>query len=313
MIRYITSRLVQMLPVVFLVSVAVFSMTLLLPGDPTFSMLGEGATAAERQALRDQLGLDLPVPVQYGRWAQKVLSGDFGRSLRDGEPVIDMLAKRVPETVQLTVMGIFLAILVGVPLGIVAALNRNTVRDVAATSVGMFAMAMPSFWLAMLLIMLFAVRLRWLPPSGYVPFFTDPLENLRLMLLPSITVGTILAGLILRQTRASMLAVLSADYVRTARAKGLGETRVIIRHALRNALIPIVTVVGLQMGAMLGGAAITESIFGLPGLGQMVVNGIFNRDFPSVQGGILVIVVSILFLNLFIDILYSWIDKRVMR
>jgi peptide/nickel transport system permease protein len=313
MIRYITSRLVQMLPVVFLVSVAVFSMTLLLPGDPTFSMLGEGATAAERQALRDQLGLDLPVPVQYGRWAQKVLSGDFGRSLRDGEPVIDMLAKRVPETVQLTVMGIFLAILVGVPLGIVAALNRNTVRDVAATSVGMFAMAMPSFWLAMLLIMLFAVRLRWLPPSGYVPFFTDPLENLRLMLLPSITVGTILAGLILRQTRASMLAVLSADYVRTARAKGMGETRVIIRHALRNALIPIVTVVGLQMGAMLGGAAITESIFGLPGLGQMVVNGIFNRDFPSVQGGILVIVVSILFLNLFIDILYSWIDKRVMR
>lgn len=313
MIRYIISRLVQMLPVVFLVSVAVFSMTLLLPGDPTFSMLGEGATAAERQALRDQLGLDLPVPVQYGRWAQKVLSGDFGRSLRDGEPVIDMLAKRVPETVQLTVMGIFLAILLGVPLGIVAALNRNTVRDVAATSVGMFAMAMPSFWLAMLLIMLFAVRLRWLPPSGYVPFFTDPLENLRLMLLPSITVGTILAGLILRQTRASMLAVLSADYVRTARAKGLGETRVIIRHALRNALIPIVTVVGLQMGAMLGGAAITESIFGLPGLGQMVVNGIFNRDFPAVQGGILVIVVSILFLNLFIDILYSWIDKRVMR
>jgi peptide/nickel transport system permease protein len=313
MIRYIISRLLQMLPVVFLVSVAVFSMTLLLPGDPTFTMLGEGATAAEHQALRDQLGLDLPVPVQYARWAQKVLSGDFGRSLRDGEPVIDMLAKRVPETLQLTVTGIFLAILIGVPLGIVAALNRNTVRDLAATSVGMFAMAMPSFWLAMLLIMLFSVRLHWLPPSGYVPFFTDPLENLRLMLLPSITVGTILAGLVLRQTRASMLAVLSADYVRTARAKGMSEPRVIIRHALRNALIPIVTVVGLQMGAMLGGAVITESIFGLPGLGQMVVNGIFNRDFPAVQGGILVIVVSILVLNLLIDIVYTLIDKRVMR
>jgi len=177
----------------------------------------------------------------------------------------------------------------------------------------MFAMAMPSFWLAMLLIMFFSIFLRWLPPSGYVPFFKDPIESLRLMIMPTITLGTILAGLILRQTRTSMLGVLSADYVRTARAKGMSERRVILVHALRNALIPIVTVVGLQMGALLGGAAITESVFAVPGLGQMVVDGIFNRDFPAVQGAILVIVTFILVLNLLIDIIYAWIDRRVSR
>lgn len=313
MIRYIISRLMQMLPVLFLVSVAVFSMTLLLPGDPTFSMLDEHATAGERTALREKLGLDEPIPVQYVKWAQNVLSGDFGRSLRNGEPVVDMLVSRVPATTQLAIMAIILATLIGVPLGIVAALNRNSVRDVAATSAGMFAMAMPSFWLAMLLIMFFSIHLRWLPPSGYIPFVKDPIASLRLMIMPAITLGTVMAGLILRQTRTSMLAVLSADYVRTARAKGLGETRVILRHALRNALIPIVTVVGMQMGALLGGAAIAESVFSLPGLGQMVVDGIFNRDFPAVQGAILVIVTFILFLNLTVDIVYAWIDRRVSR
>lgn len=313
MIRYIASRLMQMLPVLFLVSVAVFSMTLLLPGDPTLSMLGENASLADRVALRDRLGLDLPLPVQYLRWAQNVVAGDFGRSLRNGEPVSEMLLQRVPATTQLAIMAIILAILIGVPFGIIAALNRNSFGDVAATSVGMFAMAMPSFWLAMLLVMMFSIQLRWLPPSGYVPFLRDPMDSLRLMLLPAVTLGTILAGLILRQTRTSMLSVLSADYVRTARAKGMSERRTILRHALRNALIPIVTVVGLQMGALLGGAAITESIFSIPGLGQMVVDGIFNRDFPAVQGAILVIVTAILFLNLAIDIAYSWIDKRVLR
>ena len=313
MIRHIASRLMQMLPVLLLVSIAVFSMTLLLPGDPTLSMLGENASIADRTALRERLGLDLPLPVQYLRWAQNVLEGDFGRSLRNSEPVSEMLMQRVPATTQLAVMAITLAIVIGVPLGIIAALNRNSWGDLTATSVGVFAMAMPAFWLAMLLVMIFSVHLRWLPPSGYVPLLRDPLESIRLMLLPSITLGTILAGLILRQTRTSMLTVLSADFVRTARAKGLSERRVILRHALRNALIPIVTVVGLQMGALLGGAAITESIFSIPGLGQMVVDGIFNRDFPAVQGAILVIVAFILFLNLIIDIAYSWIDKRVLR
>ena len=313
MIRYIISRLMQMLPVLFIVSVAVFSMTLLLPGDPTFSMLDEHATSEERQALRERLGLDMPVPVQYAKWAQNVLSGDFGRSLRNGEPVIEMLMQRVPATTQLAIMAIILATLIGVPLGIISALNRNSIGDVAATSAGMFAMAMPSFWLAMLLIMFFSIHLRWLPPSGYIPFVKDPIASMRLMLMPTITLGTVMAGLILRQTRTSMLAVLSADYVRTARAKGLGEHRVILRHALRNALIPIVTVVGMQMGTLLGGAAIAESVFSLPGLGQMVVDGIFNRDFPAVQGAILVIVTFILFLNLLVDIVYAWIDRRVSR
>jgi peptide/nickel transport system permease protein len=313
MLRYLILRLLQIVPVALIVSFAVFSMTLLLPGDPTITMLGETSTTQQRVQLREQMGLDLPVPVQYGRWLGKMVSGDFGRSLRNQEPVQDMLEHRVPITMQLTIMSIALAVLIGVPCGIVAAVRRNTWIDAVVSFFAMSSMAVPYFWVGMLLIMLFCIHLGWLPPSGHVAFTADPLESMKLMLLPSITVGAAMAGLVMRQTRASMLEVLSADYIRTARAKGAQELRVLIHHALRNALIPVITVVGLQVGTLLGGAVVTETVFSIPGLGRMMVDGIFERDFPSVQGAILIVVLCILLLNLLIDLSYQFLDKRIAR
>jgi len=304
-------RLLHRLPVVVVVSFAIFSMTLLLPGDPTVTMLGESSTLEQRTVLREQMGLDLPVPVQYARWTGKMLTGDFGRSLRDQEPVKDMLRQRIPVTLQLTFMSIVLAMLIGVPCGIIAAIRRNRWADTAVSFIAMFAMAMPYFWSGILLIMLVSIHWGWLPPSGYVPFTEDPLQSIKLMILPTLTVGGAMAGLVMRQTRTSMLGVLSADYIRTARAKGATETRVVIGHALRNAMIPILTIVGLQVGTLLGGAVVTETVFSLPGLGRMIVDGIFARDFPAVQGAILVVVIGILLLNLLIDISYRLLDRRI--
>jgi peptide/nickel transport system permease protein len=309
--RYLLSRLLQIIPVIVLVSFAVFSMTLLVPGDPTITVLGEMSTVEQRAALRESMGLDLPIPVQYGNWLHRTLSGDLGRALRSQEPVIEMLRQRVPLTLQLTLMSIALAILIGVPCGILAALKRNTWVDTGVSFFALSNMALPHFWTGMLLIMLFCIYLGWLPPSGYIPFFDDPLQSLKLMFLPSLTVGAGLAGLVMRQTRAAMLEVLSADYIRTAKAKGARDRRVLLHHALPNAAIPVVTVVGLQVGALMGGAVVTETVFSLPGLGSMMVNGIFERDFPSVQGAILVVVLCILLLNLLIDVSYQLLDKRI--
>ncbi len=313
MLRYFALRLAQIGPVVLVVSFMVFSMTLLLPGDPTLSMLGEGATTAQRQALRTELGLDLPLPVQYGRWVGRIVTGDFGRSLRNRQPIVDMLAERIPVTLQLTILSMLVSILIGVPAGIVAAVWRNSWADIGVTFVAMFSMAIPPFWAGMLLIMLVCIQLGWLPPSGYAAFSDAPLQSLRMMILPTLTLGAAMAGLVMRQTRASMLEVMSADYVRTARAKGAREARVILHHGLPNAFIPVLTVVGLQFGTLLGGAVITESIFSLPGLGSMVIDAIFNRDFPAVQGAILVIVTGVLLLNAIIDVVYYLVDKRIAR
>lgn len=308
---YILRRLLHLLPVLLITSSLVFSILLLLPGDPTYALLGENATPEQREAMREKMGFDQPIPVQYVRWLGSTLSGDFGRSLRTQEPVADMLATRVPVTLQLTVMSIVLSVLIGMPAGIVAALGRNTWIDVAASVVALGGMALPYFWAGILLIMLFSLQLGWLPPSGYVPLTVDPVQNLKLMILPTLTIGTAMAALVMRQTRTSMLQVLSEDYVRTARAKGAGEPRVVIRHALRNALIPVVTVVGLQTGALVSGAVVTETIFSLPGLGRMVVEGIFERDLAPVQAGILVIVVGVLLINLVTDLAYAGLDRRI--
>ncbi len=310
MLRLILSRLLQLLPVLFIVSFAVFSMTLLLPGDPTVTMLGESATAEQRETLRRELGLDLPVPVQYGRWVARIAAGDFGHSLRDQEPVIDMLKQRVPVTLQLTAVSLLIAVIIGVPCGVVAALRRNTWVDTTASFFAMFLMAVPYFWAGILLIVVFSIHLGLLPPSGYAPITESPVESLKLILLPAVAVGGSMAGLVMRQTRSSLLNVLSADYVRTARAKGARETRVIVLHALRNALIPVITVVGLQVSTLLGGAVVTESVFSLPGLGRMIVSGIFERNFPVVQAAILVIVTCVLLLNLLTDLSYQLLDKR---
>lgn len=308
---YVFRRLLHLVPVLFITSFLVFSIVLLLPGDPTLALLGDQASQEEREIMRERLGLDQPIPFQYARWLGNVLSGDFGRSLRTQEPVADMLAARIPVTVQLTFMSILLSIVIGVPAGVAAALKRNSWVDFSASSIAIVGVALPYFWAGILLIMLFSLTLRWLPPSGYVPFTTDPLQSLKLMIMPTLTIGTAMAALVMRQTRTSMLQVLNQDFVRTARAKGVDEYRVVVHHALRNALIPVVTVVGLQTGALVSGAVVTETIFSLPGLGRMMVESIFERDLAPVQAAILVVVVGVLLVNLVTDICYAALDKRI--
>jgi peptide/nickel transport system permease protein len=304
-------RLLHLLPILFVVSFVVFAMLLLLPGDPTLTLLGDQATQAQRAALRHAMGFDQSIPVQYLRWLLRLLSGDFGRSLRTQEPVGEMLATRVPVTLELTVLSMVLSVAIGLPLGIVASLRRGRPTDVAIRVIGTSGIALPHFWAGILLIMLLSVRLGWLPPSGYVPIWVDPVANLRLMIMPCLMLGLSLSALILRQTRAAMLQALSEDYIRTARAKGASALRVVIRHALRNALIPIVSVIGLQFGALIGGVVITEMIFSLPGLGRMIIEGIFNRDFAPLQAAILFVVIGTMTVNLLTDLTYAALDKRV--
>jgi peptide/nickel transport system permease protein len=251
--------------------------------------------------------------VQYGRWLMRSLSGDFGSSLATQEPVAHMLETRTPVTVELAVLSVILGAAIGVPAGIVAAVRRNRWPDMLASFIAMLGLAVPFFWAGILLIMVFSIHLNWLPSSGYVPFFVDPIGNLKAMVLPTITLGSTLAALVMRQTRSAMLEVMSADYIRTARAKGGREPRVIFHHALRNALLPVITVVGLQVGTLLGGAVVTETVFSLSGLGRMIVEGIFQRDFPAVQGAILVIVFGILVVNMLTDVSYFVLDKRIRR
>jgi peptide/nickel transport system permease protein len=311
MLRYFTRKLAQMLPVAFFVTIIVFALTNMLPGDPTVTILGEQATAEQRAAVRIEYGLDQPAPLRYLGWMGRVAQGDFGRSLRTREPVGEMLSARVPVTLQLTFLSILIAVTIGVPAGILAARFRGTAIDVVASFIAMSSVAVPYFWMGILLIMLFSLKLGWLPASGHARFFDDPAMNLKLMILPSLTIGTAFAALVMRQTRASMLQVLSLDYIRTARAKGLSETTVVLKHALRNALIPVVTVIGLQIGALLGGAVVTETVFALPGLGRMLVDGIFQRDFPVIQGAILFIVIAVFVVNLLTDLIYRVFDPRV--
>ncbi len=311
MIRRILSRMLYLLPIAAITSFLVFSMLLLLPGDPTFAIVGEMANEQERQQLREEMGFDQPIPVQYVKWLQRVLSGDLGRSLRNQEPVSEMLATRVPVTLELTFLAVLLSVVIGIPGGIIAALKRNSWVDFAVSFLAMGGMALPYFWAGILLIRLFSLQLGWLPPSGYVAFTEDPLQNLKLMVLPSLTIGVSLIALVMRQTRTSMLEVMSQDYIRTARAKGVSKLRLLVRHALHNALIPVITVIGLQTGALVGGAVVTETIFSLPGLGRMVVEGIFERDFAPVQAGILVIVTGLILVNLLTDLSYASLDRRI--
>lgn len=311
MLNYILRRIAFLIPVAFITSFLVFAMLLLLPGNQTFAVLGETATLEQHQALAKEMGLDRPIFIQYIDWLGRIVTGDFGRSLRSQEPVSEMLLLRIPVTLELTVLSILLSVIVGVPGGIIAAIKRGGKVDILVSFLSMGGMALPYFWAGILLIQVFALKLGWLPPSGYVPFFENPLQNLRLMILPSITVGMSLVALVMRQTRTSMLEVLSQDYIRTARAKGVSGTRLLMKHALRNAMIPVVTVIGLQMGALISGAVVTETIFSLPGLGRMVVDGIFLRDFAPVQASILVIVIGVIIVNLVTDLSYAILDRRI--
>jgi peptide/nickel transport system permease protein len=311
MLRYLASRLVGTIPVLFLVSLLTFLMIHLTPGDPVRLMLGDDATQEAMDALNRKLGLDQSLPVQYARWLGNILTGDMGDSIRSRQPVLEAIAERIPVTLELSVLSMLIAIAIGIPTGIIAAVRRNSAADIASTTLALTGISIPNFFLGIVLILVFAEWLGWLPPSGYEPFLDDPLRNLQLMIMPSFALGTALAGTISRMMRSSLLEVLGADYVRTARAKGLTERAAILSHAVKNAMLPVITIVGLQTGTVLGGAILTETIFALPGIGRLVVDSIFARDFPIVQGVILFLALMRILSSLITDILYARLDPRI--
>jgi peptide/nickel transport system permease protein len=274
-------------------------------------MLGQEATPEVKQALRHELGLDRPLVIQYFVWLGRVVRGDLGRSLVDRTSVLDQIRLRLPATIELAIGAFLIALLIAIPAGVLSATRRGSVADHASTVLALGGLSLPSFWLAMLLIIVFAVKLQWLPASGYVPFFENPRANLTAMILPMFATGIREAAFLMRMLRSSMLEVLHADYVRTARAKGLRERAVVLRHALRNGLVPVVTSAGLVIAGLLGGLVITESIFSIPGFGRLIVDAIFQRDFVTVQGAILVSAVLVVLVNLIVDLLLVLIDPRI--
>jgi peptide/nickel transport system permease protein len=300
-----------MLVVLLLVSIAVFSLVFFIPGDVTLAILGDYAAKEDVIMLREKLGLDRPIYVQYLIWLGNLLRGDMGRSLTSKYPVAALIRQRLPNTIQLALCGMFLAVLIGLPLGVLSAKMHNTFIDMILRAFSTLGMAMPNFWLGILLILLFSLQLGWLPSSGIVPMSTSFGGWAKSMILPSITIGTRFATVVLRQTRSSMLEVLGTDYVRTARAKGVSELAVTGKHALRNALIPVVTVIGLQTGRLLGGAVVTETIFSLPGLGSLIALAVTQRDFAVVQSGIMIAALGVLGINLIVDIIYGFLDPRI--
>lgn len=305
MIQYILRRLLASIPVLFGISILVFLSLHLSPGDPVRMMVGpEVAISAEEMAqLREEFGFNDPLPVQYWRYISKAVQGDLGRSVRSNRPVTQQLMDAFPSTLQLTIASMVVALSIGVTIGVMAAIFRNTPVDGGVMVFAVFGISMPSFWLGLMLIFLFSLRLGWFPATGQ--------GGLERLILPAITLGVAEAAIIARLTRSGLVEVLNQDYVRTARAKGLRESSVILRHALKNALIPIVTVVGLQFGALLAGAVIVETVFARPGIGQLTVDAILNRDFPTVQGAVLFFAVIYLVVNLVVDILYGYLDPRI--
>ena len=311
--RLIVRRLVAMVPIVLITTVLAFALILLLPGDPALMMLGDqnASNTEAYRALRAQLGLDKPIPLQYLDWVGRALHGDFGVSLRDGLPIGVELANHAVPTIELAVLAMLLALVLGVVAGTVSALRPNSAADVVATMVAFSGLAVPHFFLGILLIYAFSLWLHVVPPSGYVAPWEDLGQNLRLMVLPVVTLGLGIAAVLTRQIRSALLEVLQQEYVQTARAKGLKETRVVMGHAFKNALIPISTVVGLQIGTLIGGAVITETIFSIPGMGRMIVDSIFFRDFPTVQAAVLVLALVVLLANLATDVVYGLADPRI--
>jgi peptide/nickel transport system permease protein len=286
-------------------------MVRLLPGDPVVAMFGDGGDPVAMARVRADLGLDQPAPLYYFVWLGRAVQGDLGRSIQSNRPVAGILRDRLLPTLQLALFAGLVTAVIAIPLGIIAAINRGTLTDLGATTFALLGLSIPNFWLGIIFIMVFSLMLGWLPPSGWRDPFREPLQSLRFMILPAVTLGTALAAGIMRQTRSSLLDTLTQDYLRTAQAKGLNDRQVVLRHALRNALIPVVTVAGLMVGRLLGGAVITETIFAIPGIGRTVVDAIFSRDFPIVQGAVLMMAFIVLVINLIVDVLYAFIDPRI--
>jgi len=312
MIEFLARRLLVLIPVLFFMSVIVFGVLRLIPGDPVDVMMGADQVDAQtRQALRHELGLDLSLPHQYLRWVGRVVRGDLGRSVRNRESVVALIADKLPKTLLLTAASSLVALVVALPLGILAAVRRNTGADYAAMVFALLGVSVPNFFLGILLVLAFAVGLGWLPSQGYASVVVQPVQALQYLLLPALTLGLAMAGVVTRMVRSSVLEAIGQDYVRTARAKGLSERGVVWKHALKNALIPTVTVVGLQFGTLLGGAVVVEQVFSWPGIGWLVVQSIFARDYPVVQGVTLVVGVLFVVINTTVDVLYSVLDPRV--
>ncbi|HEX2441576.1 MAG TPA: ABC transporter permease [Methylomirabilota bacterium] len=311
MARYILRRLAVLVPTLFFVSVLIFSLQKLLPGDAAIALAGEENDPAAVAAIRARYHLDRPLVVQYGIWLSKVLRGDLGESLRNKIPVTELLASKLPVTIELALASMLVALVLGIPTGVVSAVRRGTPLDLAANALALSGLSVPHFWLGIMLILLFSVRLGWLPASGYVPPWEDLGRNLTTIVLPSIVLGTGVAGVMMRHTRGAMLQVLNADYVRTARAKSVPERLVVLKHALRNALIPVITLGAIEFGRLLSGAVLTEQIFAIPGFGKMLVDGVFNRDYAVVQGVVLVSATLYVLLNLLADILYFVANPRL--
>jgi peptide/nickel transport system permease protein len=306
-------RILLVLPTLLLVSIVIFSLLAVLPGDPVTAILGQEATPEAALALRAQLHLDDPLYIQYGRWLLAVLHGDLGRSFIDNTPVIDSLLQRMPVTIELALGSFAVAVCIAVPAGILAAARPRGVANYFSTLIALFGMSVPHFWLGMMFIILFAVKLGWLPASGFVPLFQDWRGNLLAMLMPMLATGLRESAILMRMVRSSLLEVLNEDYIRTAFSKGLKDWQVVIGHALRNAMIPVVTASGLMVSGLLGGLVITESIFGIPGMGKMIVDAIFQRDYVTVQAGVLAAALMVVLVNLAVDMLYSVIDPRIAK
>ncbi len=310
MLAFIVRRVAIIVPTLLFVTVLIFSLQQLLPGDPALAMAGEERDPAVLEQIRREYRLDQPIYIQYLYWIGGVLSGNLGESMRLKEPVLTLITQKFPVTLQLALMAIVISLSIGVTAGVVSAVKKNTPVDYAVNLVALWGISTPNFWLGIMLIFLFAVYLGWLPASGYVSLYEDPWLSLQTTILPAFVLGNSFAAVLMRHTRSAMLQAMSSDYVRTARAKGLAERVVVLKHAMRNALTPVVTLGALELGTLLSGAVLTEQVFSIPGFGKLIVDSVFNRDYAVVQGVTLVTATTYIFLNLLADIAYVLINPR---
>jgi len=309
--KYLLQRLASIIPTLFFVSVLIFGLQQLLPGDPAVALAGEDRDPNVVAYLRAKFHLDEPLPVRYWYWFSGVLQGDLGESVRIQKPVLELIVEKLPVTIQLAAMAMLIALAIGITAGVISAVKKDTAWDYAANVFALWGLSTPNFWLGILLILLFAVQLGWLPASGYVSPFEDLKANLAAMIMPAFVLGNAIAAVLMRHTRSAMLQVLNSDYVRTARAKGLDERVVVLKHALRNALIPIITLGALEFGTLLSGAVLTEQVFSIPGFGKLIVDAVFNRDYSVVQGVVLFTATVYITLNLLADLAYFLVNPRM--
>ena len=311
MLKFLPRRLLQLVPTLFLVSVLIFGLQQLLPGDPALVMAGEERDPVVIEQIRKQYRFDQPLPVQYFHWIKGVLAGDLGESMRIKQPVSRLIAEKLPVTLQLATMAMLFAVLIGIPAGVLSAVKKDSAWDVGANVFALWGLSTPNFWLGIMLIFLFSVQLGWLPASGFVSPFEDLGQSVATTVMPAFVLGNAIAAVLMRHMRSAMLQAIGSDYVRTARAKGLVERTVVLKHALRNALTPVITLGALEFGTLLSGAVLTEQVFSIPGFGKLIVDAVFNRDYAVVQGVVLVTASVYIALNLLADIFYVLVNPRL--